>query len=102
MKIDYFSQINNSVSTTTKNNNKKNEVEISDNNKNILKLREIPKYQASEHIQKSAKRPKNNRSSSSVKKSQSRQGDIIKDENKINEYMNINNQTIIEKVNISM
>jgi len=94
MKIDYFSPINNSVPTATKNNNKKNEVEISDNNKNILKLREILGFRT--HSKKRKKAKKKNRSSSSVKKSQSRQGDIIKNENKINEYININKQTIIE------
>ena len=92
MKIDYFSSINKSTSVITKNKYKENEKEIRENNSNILKLRKILGFRT--HSKKRKKTSKKNRPSSSVKKYQRNQEVINK--NKINEYMNINKQNIIE------
>ena len=94
MKIDYFLPTNNSVSALNKNKYKENGKEISDNNSNIIKLRKILGFRT--HSKKRKKTSKKNRPSSSVKKSQRKQEVVNKNKIIINEFMNNNQQNIIE------
>ena len=94
MKIDYFSSINNNASALSK--NKYIGKEIRDNNNNLLKLRKILGFRT--YSKKRKKASKKNRPSSLVKKSQRKKEDINKNKIKIkfNEFMNNNQQNIIE------